>query len=146
MTRSPRRPELRALVDTQRQIQERQQKLNEFGQEQARIRENMKAVSAGTDYYKRLLSGPDQQESQIQDLHKQIESLQKQQQNQQKECWRIIWSIRMWVERAAVVHRGRRGDREKKEKGLESDKGLSLGSWCDRCFVSYFSVTSAPPR
>jgi peptidoglycan hydrolase CwlO-like protein len=45
----------------------------------------MKAVSAGTDYYKRLLQELDQQESQIQDLHKQIESLQKQQQNQQKE-------------------------------------------------------------
>jgi len=75
----------RAVIDTQRQIGERQQKVNEFGQEQARIRENMKAVNPGTDYYKRLLQELDDQETQIQDLRKQIDSLIKQQQKQQKD-------------------------------------------------------------
>ena len=75
----------RAAVDAQRQITERQQKVSEFGTEQARIRENMKAVSAGTDYYKRLLQELDEQETQIQDLRKQIESLIKQHQKQQEE-------------------------------------------------------------
>jgi DNA repair exonuclease SbcCD ATPase subunit len=73
-----------ALVDAQRQLQERQQKLAEITTEQARIRENMKAVSPGTDYYKRLLAELDQQETQIQDLHKQVQALQKDLEQQQK--------------------------------------------------------------
>ena len=83
----------RAVVDTQRQTEDRQQKLNAFGQEQSRIRENMKAISPNTDYSKRLLQELDQQESQIQDLHKQIESLQQQQQKQQKELEDYLASL-----------------------------------------------------
>ena len=75
----------RAVADTQHQIAERQQKVAEFGNEQARIRENMKAVNPGTDYYKRLLQELDDQETQIQDLRKSVDSLVKQQQKQQKD-------------------------------------------------------------
>jgi hypothetical protein len=74
-----------ALVDTQRQIQEAQQKLSEITAEQSRIRENMKAVSQSSDYYKRLLTELDAQETTIQDQHKQVADLQKQQDRQQKE-------------------------------------------------------------
>lgn len=73
-----------ALTDTQRQVQERQQKLAEITNEQTRIRENMKAVSPASDYYKRLLTELDQQETSIQDLHKQVQDLQKQQDQQRK--------------------------------------------------------------
>jgi hypothetical protein len=82
-----------ALTDTQRQIQEKQQKLNEITQEQTRIRENMKAVSPGTDYYKRLLSELDVQETQIQDLHKQVQGLQGQQDQQRKDLEDYLGSL-----------------------------------------------------
>ena len=74
-----------ALVDTQRQIAERQQKINEISAEQSRIRENMKAVSASSDYYKRLLKELDDQETTIQDLHTQVQELTKQQDQRRKE-------------------------------------------------------------
>ena len=68
-----------ALTDAQRQTQEAQARINEIDQEQNRIRENMKAVSQSSDYYKRLLGELDEQETTIQDLHKQVQSLQKDQ-------------------------------------------------------------------
>ena len=74
-----------ALADAQRQTQEKQAQLNEISQEQTRIRENMKAVSASSDYYKRLLAELDSQETQIQDLHKQVSDLQKQQDQKRKD-------------------------------------------------------------
>lgn len=74
-----------ALVDIQRQIAERQQKINEISAEQSRIRENMKAVSASSDYYKRLLKELDDQETTIQDLHQQVQDLMKQQDQRRKE-------------------------------------------------------------
>jgi hypothetical protein len=74
-----------ALADTQRQIQEHQQKIKEITTEQTRIRENMKAVSPSSDYYKRLLTELDEQETTIQDLHKQVQMLQKQQDQQRKQ-------------------------------------------------------------
>jgi hypothetical protein len=74
-----------ALVDTQRQIQQLQQKLAEITAEQSRIRENMKAVSPSSDYYKRLITELDAQETTIQDQHKQVADLQKQQDRQQKD-------------------------------------------------------------
>ena len=74
-----------ALVDIQRQIAERQQKINEISAEQSRIRENMKAVSASSDYYKRLLKELDDQETTIQDLHQQVQDLLKQQDQRRKD-------------------------------------------------------------
>jgi hypothetical protein len=73
-----------ALSDTQRQIQEHARKLAEITNEQSRIRQNMNAVSAASDYYKRLLTELDQQETTIQDLHKQTQDLQQQQAQRRK--------------------------------------------------------------
>jgi hypothetical protein len=64
-----------ALVDTERLIQERQQKVNEISTEQARIRENMKAVGQGDDYYKRLVKKLGEQESSIETLQGETEEL-----------------------------------------------------------------------
>ncbi|HXE53387.1 MAG TPA: hypothetical protein VN541_10245, partial [Tepidisphaeraceae bacterium] len=72
------------LVNLQRQTQETQQKVNQISQEQTRIRENMKAVNPSSAYYKRLLQELDDQETQIQDLHKRIDDLQKQQEQKRK--------------------------------------------------------------
>ena len=74
-----------AVADTGRQIADRQQRLNEFSNEQARIRENMKAVDQNTDYYKRLLKELDQQETTIEQLHTDIKSLQEKMRSQQKQ-------------------------------------------------------------
>lgn len=74
-----------AVADTERQIADRQQHLNEFNTEQARIRENMKAVDQNTDYYKRLLKELDQQETTIEQLHTDIKSMQEKMRSQQKQ-------------------------------------------------------------
>ena len=74
-----------ALVDVQRQIQERQQKVNEITQEQSRIRANMGAVNSNSAYSKRLLQELDDQETQIQDLRKQVQDLQREQAKRQKD-------------------------------------------------------------
>jgi hypothetical protein len=73
-----------ALVDTQRQIQEKTQKTSEITQEQARIRANMGAVNSNSAYYKRLLQELDDQETQIQDLHKQVQDLRMQEARQRQ--------------------------------------------------------------
>jgi len=54
-----------ALVDVERQIAERTQSISEITTEQNRIRENMKTVSQSTQYYDRLLTKLNEQESSI---------------------------------------------------------------------------------
>jgi len=74
-----------AVAVTQRQIQEQQQSINEITQEQNRIRDNMKAVSAASDYYKRLEKELDAQETQLQNLKSTVKDLRASQDRQQKE-------------------------------------------------------------
>jgi hypothetical protein len=74
-----------ALVDTQRQMEQRQQRINQTTQEQTRIRENMKTVAANSEYYTRLLKKLDEQETQIEKLQGEITGLQQKLQAQQKE-------------------------------------------------------------
>ncbi|HET6252332.1 MAG TPA: hypothetical protein VFE47_31890 [Tepidisphaeraceae bacterium] len=74
-----------ALVDTQRQIQDRQQQTNEITQEQNRIRDNMKAVAASSDYYKRLEKELDTQETQLQKLKDETKALRQKAEQQQKD-------------------------------------------------------------
>lgn len=75
----------RALADTSRQISEQTRRIAEISSEQSRIRENMKAVAASTDYYARMVKKLDDQETQIESMQKQIESLQKQSESQRKD-------------------------------------------------------------
>jgi len=82
-----------ALVDTQRQIAERQQRVNEITQEQTRIRENMKTVAANSEYSNRLLKKLDEQETRIEGLQKEVASLQQKQQGQQKELEEYLGSL-----------------------------------------------------
>jgi hypothetical protein len=64
-----------AVVDTERQIKERQQQLAEIAQEQQRIRENMASVSQTSQYYTRLLSKLNDQETAIEKLQGEVEQL-----------------------------------------------------------------------
>jgi hypothetical protein len=73
------------LVDTERQMKERQQRLAEIAQEQQRIRENMAAVSQTGQYYTRLLTKLNEQETSIETLQGEIEQLKHTHTRQRKE-------------------------------------------------------------
>jgi hypothetical protein len=64
-----------ALVETERQLQERHQQLTEITNEQKRIRENMAAVSTTSQYYTRLLTKLNDQETIMEKLQGEIEQL-----------------------------------------------------------------------
>jgi hypothetical protein len=82
-----------ALVDTQRQIAQRQQRVNEITQEQTRIRENMKTVASNSGYSERLLKKLDEQETRIEGLQKEVATLQQKLQGQQKELEDYLGSL-----------------------------------------------------
>ena len=74
-----------AVLDTQRQIQQRQKELSDISQEQKRIRENMNTVTQNSQYYTRLLGKLNDQESRIEKLQVEIERLQQTHDQQRKE-------------------------------------------------------------
>ena len=59
-----------AVADADRDINVRTQQINDITAEQNRIRENMKTVAASTQYYERLLSKLNEQESSIEGLQR----------------------------------------------------------------------------
>jgi hypothetical protein len=65
------------MIDTERQIKERQQQLTEITQEQQRIRENMATVSQTSQYYTRLLTKLNDQETAIEKLQGEVEQLKR---------------------------------------------------------------------
>jgi hypothetical protein len=64
-----------AVMDTEREINEHGQRLAQISQEQTRIREDMKTVSANTPYYARLLAKLNDQESEIEKLQRERDEL-----------------------------------------------------------------------
>jgi DNA repair exonuclease SbcCD ATPase subunit len=65
------------LVDTERQLREKQRQVKEIALEQQRIRENMAAVNTTSQYYTRLLTKLNDQETAIEKLQGEIEQLQR---------------------------------------------------------------------
>jgi hypothetical protein len=74
-----------AVAETERLIRERQQQINAVVGEQARIRENLKTVPQESDYYKRLLAKLNEQETHIETIQKEVDTLQKTHEQQRKE-------------------------------------------------------------
>jgi hypothetical protein len=74
-----------ALVETERQMRERQQQLAEITQEQQRIRENMATVSQTSQYYTRLLTKLNDQETAIEKLQGEVEQLKRSYDRQRQE-------------------------------------------------------------
>jgi len=74
-----------AMAATQRQSEEKTRQISEVTSEQTRIRENMKAVAASTDYYNRLVKKLDEQETQIEGWQKELAALRKQIETQRKD-------------------------------------------------------------
>ncbi|MEP6494684.1 MAG: DUF4139 domain-containing protein [bacterium] len=64
-----------AVLDAERQINATNQQIAAITQEQGRIRENMKTVAPSTQYYERLLAKLNEQESSIESLQKERDSL-----------------------------------------------------------------------
>jgi hypothetical protein len=64
-----------AVTDLDRQISARTQDINGITAEQGRIRENMKTVSNTTQYYQRLLTKLNEQESTLESLHNDRDAL-----------------------------------------------------------------------
>jgi hypothetical protein len=66
-----------ALTDIQRQIDQKNQLVQQVTAEQARIRENMKTVNQQSEYYTRLLKKLNDQETQIETTQNEAEGLRK---------------------------------------------------------------------
>jgi hypothetical protein len=64
-----------AIIDTERQIADRTQQINDITTEQGRIRENMRTVGQTTAYYQRLLAKLNEQESSIEKLRQERDDL-----------------------------------------------------------------------
>jgi hypothetical protein len=74
-----------AMVDTQRQIDQAKAKLTDITAEQNRIRENMRTVDKASQYYTRLMTKLNDQETQIEKTQTDIDALQKTLDGQRKE-------------------------------------------------------------
>jgi hypothetical protein len=74
-----------AMLDTERQMQERQQQLAEIRQDQQRIRENMATVNQTSQYYTRLLTKLNDQETAMEKLHGEIEQFMRTHERQRQE-------------------------------------------------------------
>jgi hypothetical protein len=74
-----------ALLDSQRQIQQKQKELADISQEQKRIRDNMNTVTPNSQYYTRLLGKLNDQESRIEKLQGEIDRLQRTYDQQRKD-------------------------------------------------------------
>ena len=74
-----------ALLDTQRQMRHTQQAIADITQEQQRLRENMSTVSTTSQYYTRLLTKLNEQETQIEKLQADLEHLKRTYEQQLKE-------------------------------------------------------------
>jgi hypothetical protein len=74
-----------AVAETERQINDRIQRLAQITQEQARIREDMKIVSSNTSYHARLLAKLNEQESTIEKYQRERDELMVRRDGQRRE-------------------------------------------------------------
>jgi hypothetical protein len=73
------------VSQTSEEKNRREQRVNEITQEQGRIRENMNRLSQSSDLYQRYVKKLDQQETDLEGLRKEIESLKGDQARQERE-------------------------------------------------------------
>jgi hypothetical protein len=82
-----------AMVDTQRQIDERNAQVQQISTEQQRMRENMKAVAQNTEYYNRLVGKLNDQESKIEGLQKEQHDLRDKLDQQRKDLEEYVQNL-----------------------------------------------------
>jgi DNA repair exonuclease SbcCD ATPase subunit len=73
-----------AVTTTEREIADRTAQINDISQEQTRMRENMKVIAQSTQYYERLLAKLNEQESTIEKLQAERDSLAQRRDAEQK--------------------------------------------------------------
>jgi hypothetical protein len=74
-----------ALLDFERQINEQNEKIKQITEQQTRIRENMKTVDKSSQYYNRLLGKLNDQESQIEKLQTDRDTMLEKRDDQRKQ-------------------------------------------------------------
>ncbi len=74
-----------AMVDTERQIEERQKKVADITAEQSRIRENLRTINQNTEYYTRLLKKLNTQETDLEKIQSETDELKTKLQSQRQE-------------------------------------------------------------
>ena len=72
------------LAETQRQIQERTNRIAQVTEQQNRLRENLRTVAQNTDYYNRLLAKLNDQETEIEGYQKEVSTLRQTAETQRK--------------------------------------------------------------
>jgi hypothetical protein len=82
-----------AMAETERQIVERQQRIQQITQEQNRIRDNMKTVDQKSDYYQRLLKKLNEQETSIEKLQGETDELRTKLDKQREELERSLQNM-----------------------------------------------------
>jgi hypothetical protein len=82
-----------AMAETERQIAERQQRIQQITQEQNRIRDNMKTVDSKSDYYQRLLKKLNEQETSIEKLQGETDELRKTLDKQREDLERSLQNM-----------------------------------------------------
>ncbi len=75
----------KAMLDNQRKIADKQKELSEITQEQHRIRENMKTVNQTSQYYSRLLAKLNEQETKIERMRVQADTIKETYERQRKD-------------------------------------------------------------
>jgi hypothetical protein len=66
------------MADTERQVKEHKDRINDYTTEQNRIRENLRSVNQNSQYYQRLITKLNDQETAIEKLQLETDDLQKQ--------------------------------------------------------------------
>jgi hypothetical protein len=74
-----------ALTDTQRQMEQKQSKINEINSEQPRIREDMKTVPQNSEYYGRMMKKLNDQETLIEGYQEDLKGLRVKFEDQRKQ-------------------------------------------------------------
>jgi hypothetical protein len=74
----------RAVMDTQRLLEEKRKTLEQISNEQNRIRSNMNAVNQSSQYYSRLLEKLNTQETEIETIQSEVRALDKKRDDQQQ--------------------------------------------------------------
>jgi predicted RNase H-like nuclease (RuvC/YqgF family) len=82
-----------AMAETERQIAERQQRIQQITQEQNRIRDNMKTVDTKSDYYQRLLKKLNEQETSIEKLQGETDELRTKLDKQREDLERSLQNM-----------------------------------------------------
>ncbi len=92
-----------AVVDTERQIAERQARINEIAAEQQRIRENMKTVRVDTEYHRRLERKLNEQETTIEGHQAAINELTATRDTQRKRAGGIRGGVERGVKGGGAI-------------------------------------------